>query len=200
MIAHNRDLIDSVYRVFALVFLAGLAPAAAQEAESAAPAPSGEAPAPPPLAVATPVAALDCSALLDGAPSGSSVLASLAADQLERLGAFEPGPLGDYLVSELMKQVCTNAAVSTALSATCSPPAATDVRQLRARLIADDDGDTWIMWHGGIPTTATAMRWHGEGGGRISLDIPATAHEAFKALMDATGYELEIAIRKVKKP
>lgn len=137
MVACNRDLIDSVYRAFALVFLAGITPAAAQEAESAAPPPSAEAAPPPPLAVATPVAALDCSSLLEGAPSGSSVLASLAADQLERLGAFEPGPLGDYLVSELMKQVCTNAAVSTALSATCSSPAAADVRQLRARLIAD---------------------------------------------------------------
>lgn len=65
------------------------------------------------------------------------MLASLAADQLERVGAFRPGPLGDYVISKLTQRVCETPAVSSALSATCSPPAATDVRQLRARLIAD---------------------------------------------------------------
>ncbi|HEX2873258.1 MAG TPA: hypothetical protein VHP33_18495 [Polyangiaceae bacterium] len=130
-------MIDSVYRAFALVFLAGVAPAAAQEAAPGELPPPAEATPTPTLAVATPVAALDCSALLDGAPSGPSALAGLAAEQLERVGAFQPGPLGDYLISELMKQVCSSGAVSSALSATCTPPAASDVRQLRARLVAD---------------------------------------------------------------
>jgi hypothetical protein len=127
-----------VHRAFALVFLAGIAPAAAQEG---APAPegaaSGIAPAEPPPTVGTPVAALDCSALLAGAPNPSSALARLAAERLERLGAFEPGPLGDYLISELAKQVCAAPEVAATLTTTCGPPSAVDVRELRRRLIGD---------------------------------------------------------------
>lgn len=96
--------------------------------------------APPPVAVTTPVATLDCSALLEKARPAPSQLAQLASEQLERLGAFEPGALGELLIREIVAEVCAAPEVQVGLAITCAPPPAPDVRQLRARLVADAAG------------------------------------------------------------
>lgn len=83
-------------------------------------------------------ARLDCSGLLAGPPSATSGFAQVAAAELDRIsGGFQPGPLGDKLITQIADRVCAASKRPSALPATCASPPAPDVHELRARLISD---------------------------------------------------------------